>query len=372
MDNAVGVHLSEWGNVSLNMTTQATSDTLHGGDLYAASQRYNIAVDSWIDLSTGLNPQAYPVGDIPQQVFTRLPYEMPELCQAAADYYGNGHVMAVSGTQLAIQCLPKCLPKFDLLAPKIGYQEHVLHWKNNGANIDTYPSNNAAEAIEFIDLALRHNPQRHLLIINPNNPTGVKFTRQQITEWASRLAAGCHIIVDEAFMDVSPQDTSLAELSANMIVLRSFGKFFGLAGLRLGFVFANQDIRQALQQHTGLWSVNGPAQYVAIKALRDQYWQRQARLDIQQSAALSRELLRPLFTQLAPANIHHDALFSSYYLASKKAQRLLVFFAHRGILIRKIAVDEHNCLLRTGIIHHQDYDSQARIKQCVQDYLSST
>ncbi len=369
MEFCAGSDITGLGINHLNTAIQTKPVVLHGGDIYTASQHYNIAVDQWIDLSTGLNPRAYPVEEIPQAVFTRLPYELPGLCQAAASYYGSEDVMAVSGTQLAIQCLPHCLPRFDILAPKIGYQEHELHWSNSGVNISHYPALDFDAAVGFIDEALNQNPQRHLLIINPNNPTGLKFSVQQINMWASRLAKGCYVIVDEAFMDVSPQHSILADLLPNMVVLRSFGKFFGLAGLRLGFVFANQGIRQALQQKTGLWAVNGPAQHVAIKALSDKSWQQQARIDIHKSASLTREIFTRLFERILPDRIHHEALFSSYYLPKERGVELVDFFAHRGILIRKIAVDEQICLLRTGIIHHQDFDSQERVKQCIHHYL---
>ncbi len=353
----------------LNIAVQAEASVLHGGDIYTASRRYQIEVGQWIDLSTGLNPRAYPVGDIPQEVFTRLPYELPNLCHAAAGYYGNDQVMAVSGTQLAIQCLPHCLPRFDILAPKIGYQEHVLHWSNSGAQIINYPAQDMAEAVDYINQELKRNPKRHLLIINPNNPTGLKFTSQQIQLWAKKLANDCYVIVDEAFMDVSPQNSVLANLSPNMIVLRSFGKFFGLAGLRLGFVFANQKIRQALQKKIGLWSVNGPAQHVAIKALTDKPWQQKARIDIHKSAVSTQEIFSPLMAFTQPYRVHHEALFSSYYLSNALGEQLVDLFSHVGILIRKITVDKQICLLRTGIIHHQDFDSQERVKECIQHYL---
>jgi len=371
MANCVSNNATEWGVFIVNIAIKPTQEALHGGDLYTASQRYQIELEQWIDLSTGLNPQAYPVGDIPQEVFTRLPYEMPQLCHRAAEYYGNDSVMAVSGTQLAIQCLPRCLPQHDILVPQVGYQEHALHWGKHGANIFHYPSENMELAIEFINQALLINPQRHLLIINPNNPTGLKFAARQIKLWASALDKNCYVIVDEAFMDVTPQDSVLANLSSNMVVLRSFGKFFGLAGLRLGFVFANQSIRQTLKQKTGLWAVNGPAQYIAIKALADKSWQQSARKDIHKSALLTQSLFSALFTKKPSVRVHHEALFTSYTLPITLAGQLVEFFAHRGILIRKIVVDEQICILRAGIIHHQDVDSQLRVKQCIQDFLVS-
>ena len=117
-------------------------------------------------------------------------------------------------------------------------------------------------------------------------------------DWAQRLPEGGYLIIDEAFIDLTPEQSVLQQhFCDNMLVLRSFGKFFGLAGIRLGFVFANAMLRQHLQERIGLWTVNGPAQEVAIAALRDSAWQSAAQLKIRRSASVTQEKLQPLFEQ---------------------------------------------------------------------------
>jgi cobalamin biosynthetic protein CobC len=347
----------------------ANNATLHGGDIHSASQKYGIAVDDWIDLSTGLNPRPYSVGEIPMQIFTRLPYELPDLCQLAAHYYGNDKLLAVSGTQLAIQCLPQCLSAIDILAPKTGYQEHVLHWEQNNVRVLHYPADDANTAAQYIDNVLQQNPKRHLLIINPNNPTGLTFTPAQIKAWANKLSADCYVIVDEAFMDVTPEYSVLDDLGENMIVMRSFGKFFGLAGVRLGFVFANAKVREALSKKMGLWSVNGPAQYIAIKALADTLWHSEARINIEQDALCTQQIFSLLFDALQPVNINHQGLFSSYWLTHEKSEVVCDFFARQGILIRKITVDDKFSLLRIGIMSKLDLPSQSKVKRAIKDFI---
>ncbi len=343
----------------------------HGGNLQLASEKYGIQRDEWIDLSTGLNPNSYPVGKIPSQVFYQLPYEQPALCENAAEYYGNVNAMAVNGSQLAIQMLPKCLPRFELLAPQLGYQEHVLHWIKAGVGVHYYGADDLTTAIHDIDRALKSNSQRHLLIINPNNPTGLKFSIEQVSKWASTLAQDCYVIVDEAFMDVTPECSVLPLLTHNMIVLRSFGKFFGLAGIRVGFVFANSTIREALHQHTGLWSVNGPAQHIAVQALGDKGWQETARIEIIENAKFSQILFTSLFEKINPKKTSHEMLFSSYWLSYEQGLSIVEYFAKNGILIRKFFIDEKHCLIRVGIVCRFNTTAQERITATINSYLKT-
>ena len=105
---------------------------IHGGDLQQASLQYGIAVQDWIDLSTGLNPAPYKVKDIPVQVFSELPYIRDDFLDAAKKYYGCSHLLALNGTQVAIQALPKLLKKVGIILPSLGYQEHFKHWQQWG------------------------------------------------------------------------------------------------------------------------------------------------------------------------------------------------------------------------------------------------
>ena len=129
-----------------SMAGELESATAHGGDLRLASARYGIPASDWLDLSTGINPEPYPVGALEPKCFEQLPYPQPELLELAAAYYGSDQLLPVAGTQMAIQLLPQCLPPVPVLLPRWGYQEHRLQWQRAGVEIDTYPSLSDAAA----------------------------------------------------------------------------------------------------------------------------------------------------------------------------------------------------------------------------------
>ncbi len=322
----------------------------HGGNLIAASEHYGIPLDQWLDLSTGMNPEPYPIGEIPLSAFTELPYLKPEFLSAAASYYGSDAFVAVSGSQSAIQTLPTLLPTLPVLLPKIGYQEHSKSWQVTHATT-FYPSLTIEEQSQFIETALAENTSQHLVVINPNNPTGVMIAPEVLLDWASRLTNGGCLIVDEAFMDLTPELSLLNRaLPENVIVLRSFGKFFGLAGLRLGFVFASQSIRAQLGQASGLWQVNGPAQFIASKALTDAEWQHQARLNIARNNQSMAAFLKPQMELYEATKICNSGLFISWLLSSNNAAKLADALARKGVLVRKIEYSESQTLIRFGLV----------------------
>ena len=350
---------------------------LHGGDIRSASQQYGIPVDRWIDLSTGINPVPYPVGDLPLEAYHHLPYVQPELLERASEYYRNGNLLPVPGSQSVIALLPGCLPSAAVLVPEVGYQEHVNHWRQSGADITSYPAFDTAESVAFIDAALADNPRQHLVLINPNNPTGLCFAAEQLERWAERLVDGCYLIVDEAFVDTNAGGSVLvSHFQDNMIVLRSFGKFFGLAGIRLGFVFAHQRVLARLQAYLGAWSVNGPAQSVAIAALGNVAWQQQALREIEESARLTREMFRPLLGEQAEWGecvVTHQPLFSTYRLVQERAQHLTQYLAERGILLRylSLAGSDSDALVRIGILNRKNPLSVACVTEAVTEAIGA-
>ncbi len=344
----------------------------HGGNVFAASARYGIVVEQWIDLSTATNPEPYPIGAIDPQAFQKLPYLRPVLTEHAAAYYGSQALLPIPGTQAAIQLLPQCLQSYPVLLPATGYQEHAFHWRQAGVEVTTYPSFELATAESAIDAAIEANPQRHIVVINPNNPTGLRFSVATLSGWAQRLATGAYLIVDEAFMDTSPAASVLQNsLANNMIVLRSFGKFFGLAGIRLGFVFANQAMLATLAQRLGPWSVNGPAQSIAIAALKDQDWIRQATQRIAAAAELTQKLFAPLLHAVKPVQTRHEMLFSSYLLSDASARQIQEHFSQQGILLRLIEVNAQQSLLRTGLLSAQQSAEVGRVEHAVSAYVAS-
>ena len=357
---------------------------LHGGDLQQASECFDVPVEQWIDLSTGINPESYPVIELDVAAFQQLPYLSPKFLQAAESYYlgedntdlGVDNLLAVSGSQAVIQLLPECLPILPVLLPELGYQEHRLQWQQAEASVFNYPSTEHEASVSFINESLQQNSRQHLVIINPNNPSGLKFSPSQLKVWAKRLGEGAYLIIDEAFMDTQPDLSVLAQhFESNMIVLRSFGKFFGLAGLRLGFVFANEKLIQTFQKRLGLWAINGPAQSIATVAFQNKAWQQQARANICKAAKLSQILFNPLFSclQQGQKNTHcvfHEALFSSYGLSIKQAEELNYFFAKRGILLRLIHFNHEYALLRIGTINPNNKAGIRRIQETVDLYIA--
>ena len=290
----------------------------HGGRLRRAAEAYGIPLADWLDLSTGINPQGYPVPPVPADAWLRLPEDDDGLEAAAADYYGSADLLPVAGSQPAIQLLPAVLrgERVSLLAP--GYAEHAHAWRDRHA---------VAVGTDAIDAAVARSDI--VVLVQPNNPTGVHFGRERLLEWHARLSRrGGWLVVDEAFIDTTPEQ-SLAPLAGadGLVVLRSLGKFFGLAGARVGFVFAPAGVRAALAERLGPWTIGGPARWAARHALADRAWQAQARASLQAAGARLQTLLA---RHGLPAR--GPALFK--LVATPDAARLHEVFARRGILLR--------------------------------------
>ncbi len=291
----------------------------HGGRLRRAAARYDIPLADWLDLSTGLNPHGYPVPPVPADAWLRLPEDDDGLEAAAAHYYGSAQLLPVAGSQPAIQALPAVLQgeRVRVLTP--GYAEHAHAWRDRHAR--------AVEA-DAIDAAVAHSDI--LVLVQPNNPTGVHYGRERLLDWHGRLARrGGWLVVDEAFIDTTPE-RSLVPLAGTqgLVVLRSLGKFFGLAGARVGFVFAPPAVRTALAERLGPWTLSGPARWAARHALADDGWQAQARCTLQAAGARLKDLLD---AHGLPAC--GPALFK--YVASAQAAGLHEALAREGILIRR-------------------------------------
>lgn len=290
----------------------------HGGRLRRAAETYRIPMCDWLDLSTGINPHGYPVPPVPADAWLRLPEDDDGLEAAAADYYGSAELLPVAGSQPAIQTLPAVLPgeRVSLLAP--GYAEHAHAWRNRRPR---------ALAAEDIEAAVADSDI--VVLVQPNNPTGVHFGRDRLLDWHARLARrGGWLVVDEAFIDTDPEQSLVPLAGADgLVVLRSVGKFFGLAGARVGFVFAPAAVRAALAERLGPWTLAGPARFAARHALADRPWQTQARTSLQ---AAGERLQALLAAHGLPAR--GPALFK--LVMSPEAARLHADFARRGILLR--------------------------------------
>ncbi len=242
----------------------------HGGGLRAAVARYGIPLSDWLDLSTGINPQGWPVPLVPATVWQRLPEAEDGLEMAAAACYGAESLLPVAGSQAAIQALPLLREPGRVGVLNPSYAEHAHAWRRAGHQVETL-------VVEGLDAALDRLDA--LVLVHPNNPTGVRFPPELLLDWRVRLAErGGWLVVDEAFMDATPA-ASLASHAGlpGLIVLRSLGKFFGLAGARVGFVLAEPAVLERLHEQLGPWTVGGPSRWVAMRALSDHAWQAETR-----------------------------------------------------------------------------------------------
>lgn len=242
----------------------------HGGRLNQAAREWRIPLEEWLDLSTGINPRPWPVPAIPTQVWQRLPEDDDGLAATARQWAGApaaAGCLPVAGTQAAIQSLPRLRSPGRIGVPFPAYTEHAEWWRAAGHEVIPFSSLPSEEQLAGLDA---------LVWINPNNPTGERVTSTRLMECHERLAErGGWLVVDEAFMDAEPDETLVPEAGRpGLVVYRSLGKFFGLAGLRAGLVFGTAALCDQLGETLGPWSVSHPARYLMQQALLDADWQR--------------------------------------------------------------------------------------------------
>jgi cobalamin biosynthetic protein CobC len=237
---------------------------VHGGDLGEAMRRFPDAPRPWLDLSTGINPVPYPLPDLPADLWTRLPSRVDHdaLIEAAAARYGvkdPSTIVAAPGTQALIQLLPRLWPKSKVAIVGPTYEEHEVSWRRQG------------HAVRTIHALSEADDQEIVVVVNPDNPSG-RLT--SVTDLRDRKQ---RIVVDESFADFLPAAASLAgDLPRQAIVLRSFGKTYGLGGVRLGFAIADAELAAVLRAELGPWAVSGPALEIGRTALSDEVWLRDA------------------------------------------------------------------------------------------------
>jgi len=313
----------------------------HGGQLQLYAERYQRPIDEWLDISTGINPNGWPVPTLPSSVWSRLPEHNDGLHQAASDYYQTQSLLAVPGTQVAIQLLPKLRTKSKVGIVSPAYAEHSYCWQQAGHELLTLHSDEISAYIDVIDV---------LIIINPNNPTGEKYSPEQLLNWQQSLTKRQGwLIVDEAFIDCTPEQ-SLACFSPQpgLIVLRSFGKFFGLAGLRLGFVIAETKLLSQMAEKLGPWPIASPSRYIAIQAFKDESWQHQARISLEHTS----KRLMGLLEQFGLKPNGGSSLFQ--WVKHPQASVLHKRLAQQGILTRLFTSP---LSLRFGLpANEQDWD----------------
>lgn len=231
----------------------------HGGNLAEARARYGGAPSTWLDLSTGINPLPYPVGTVSPEAWTRLPEEngLSQLTHAARQAYEvapEAEIVAAPGASALIRLMPRLATPARVAIPGPTYNEHAAAFAAEGWQVVDRPAPGVTAAV----------------IVNPNNPDGRLWRCDELRVMAEVLDL---LIVDESFIEPDPAEAMAPEAGLpGLVVLRSFGKFYGLAGVRLGFALAAPGLADRIADMLGPWAVSGPALEIGTKALLDAEW----------------------------------------------------------------------------------------------------
>ena len=311
-------------------------DLLHGGALDRMRAAFPDAPEPWIDLSTGINPWPYPVPDKLLSACRHLPtrheWNACRTAMASALAAPTDSLILSPGSELLIRLLPTVLTlrRVTILSPTYG--DHARVWRAAGCDVNEteYPLADAGHADAVV-------------VCNPNNPDGRVFGPADLEQAHAQLAAhGGWLIVDEAYADLVPANSLAPHGDAdNLIILRSFGKFYGLAGIRLGALIGPRPLLDALSERLGVWPVSGPALAVGRKAYSDQVWQVATRRRLQ----AARESLDAVLVKTHLTIAGGCDLFR--LVRTPDASGLWRQLAQHGIYVRRF--DWSHDLLRIGL-----------------------
>ncbi len=326
---------------------------VHGGDLDAARALFPGAPEPFLDLSTAINPHPYPIPQHQDEDFSRLPSpdRLDRLARAAAEFYGapsKETIVAAPGSQILVALIAELTRKgrAAILGPT--YAEHARVAALAGHEVSTVSGLDGLDDASLADASLAEASLADAslaVVVNPNNPDGRLHKPDDLLAVARKQnARGGLLVVDEAFMDVRPPEESLSSqvgTAKNIVVLRSFGKFFGLAGLRLSFAVAPSDVAAHLRARLGPWPVSGPALSVGLRALKDETWIATTRSTLKQSA----DRLASLACGAGLQPVGGTDLF--HLVRSAEAQAVFARLGEAGLFVRRFEENPH--WLRFGL-----------------------
>ena len=268
--------LADWARAcaeTLDAAFQETGEILvqtqldHGGGVDDAVARWGGTRDEWIDLSTGINPIPYPVSAFNSRDWTSLPDRAANdaLLNAAHAFWNvpNGaDIIAAPGASALIAQMPRLFSGSQVHIPAPTYNEHAAAFRAANWSVRSTMSKGEAPTV----------------LVQPNNPNGKLWTKKD--------ADRAQVIIDESFADICPDRSLIARAAEpGCVVLKSFGKFWGLAGLRLGFAIGHPETLKPLRSMLGPWAVSGPALTIGTNALNDTQWAHQTRTRLAEDAA---------------------------------------------------------------------------------------
>ena len=261
--------------------------TIHGGGLDAAIAEFGGDRADWLDLSTGINPSPVALPALDPAVWAQLPdASLQARCiDAARSAYGapeTAGIVAAPGSQALISLLPFLLPKAEVAVLEPTYGEHRASFATAGHSVRGIGT--IADLPDGASVAV---------VVNPNNPDGRRTERTTLLDLLAEMQRrGGLLVVDEAFADAA-HDVSIADMAGEpgLLVHRSFGKFYGLAGVRLGFALTTPALAESLARRLGPWAVGGPALAIGAAVLASETVRDGVAKALQAQAALRDDVL---------------------------------------------------------------------------------
>jgi threonine-phosphate decarboxylase len=255
---------------------------VHGGNIYAASRDLRCQPASMLDFSASINPLGMAPGAVQVvQASLELATHYPdpdcyELKQALGRFHGIDPecVCIGNGSTELIFLLPKTLALRRALIPGPTFSEYAAAMRAVGGEVSMLlapPEEEFRIRLSQVAAALQRSLDC-VWLCNPNNPTGQLWTKAQVLElWKKARRVGASLIVDEAFIDYCEADSVVSEATsrAGLLVLRSFTKFYGMPGLRVGYLVAEPTVIRRIEAMRLPWSVNNLAQVAAIASLNE-------------------------------------------------------------------------------------------------------
>ena len=317
----------------------------HGGSIAEIETIFGSPAQEWLDLSTAINPWPYPISSLPDSVWHRLPevshlMTTVDVVRSYSQTPKEAGIIAAPGSQAVIQLLPRLIAPTSVAIIGPTYCEHQYCWNMAGHHT-----------------VIVHEPKHFdrvitdykiVIVTNPNNPTGRTIDSDTLL-WVTKKMAENNglLVVDEAFADIDPH-SSMAPYAGQeaLIIIRSFGKFFGLAGLRLGFAITTQELAKRLRTAFGPWAVSGPALAIAQQAYQDDLWIQNTRTHLRTAA----HTLDTLLAQHRLCVIGGTSLFR--LIQTPDARALFTKTCYAGIMLR--GFEGHPTWLRVGLPPHSD------------------
>ena len=321
----------------------------HGGNLAYAQSRFGNTFEFWQDLSTGISPWTYPAPPVPTDIWQRLPGKPTALLTTAETYYSTRSelILALPGSQYAIQRIARCFTAGKVAIPRIGYREHAKSWRQAGHELHEY------DDAEQLHTLVKKRNINHAIVINPNNPSTETISPIFLAKLHDEIN-GC-LLVDEAFIDVNPTLSTVPYLSecCRLFVLRSMGKFFGLAGLRLGFLLGQGKPLQILANELDCWAVSNPASWLGAIALKDDAWHETQRKRI----ISAQQTINKLLVEATGNSFHISGagLFTTLFGNREQLYKLYCHLANNGVFTRwcydenEASFNPHMAWLRIGL-----------------------